>query len=60
MGVSSTVAYARARGVETTTILASDAGVSEGNPELFVHVRPEDGGEWKGGRYIFSTTQPRG
>lgn len=58
--VSPTVAYARTRSTGTTTIVANDAQVSEGNQELFVLVRPEDGGEWKIGRYIFSTTQPRG
>lgn len=39
---------------------ANDAQVSEGNQELFVLVRPVGGGEWRIGRYIFSTTQPRG
>ncbi len=58
--VSPTVAYARTRSMGTTTILANKAQVSEGNQELFVLVRPEEGGEWKIGRYIFSTTQPRG
>jgi len=58
--VSPTVAYARTRSAGTTTILANDAQVSEGNQELFVLVRPEGGGDWKIGRYIFSTTRPRG
>lgn len=58
--VSPTVAYARTRSVGTTTLLASDATVDEGNQELFVLVRPEDHGDWSIGRYIFSTTQPRG
>jgi len=58
--VSPTVAYARTRSMGTTTIVANDAQVSEGNQELFVLVRPQGGGEWKIGRYIFSTTQPRG
>jgi uncharacterized protein (TIGR02246 family) len=57
---SPTVAYARTRSSGTTTILANNAQVSEGNQELFVLVRGESGGEWKIGRYIFSTTQPRG
>lgn len=57
--VSPTVAYARTRSMGTTTIVANGAQVSEGNQELFVLVRP-DGGEWRIGRYIFSTTQPRG
>ncbi|MFN0064287.1 MAG: YybH family protein [Myxococcaceae bacterium] len=56
--VSPTVAYARTRSMGTTTIVANGAKVSEGNQELFVLVRPENGGEWKIGRYIFSTTQP--
>lgn len=58
--VSPTVAYARTRSMGTTTIIANDAQVSEGNQELFVLVRTENGGAWKIGRYIFSTTQPRG
>jgi uncharacterized protein (TIGR02246 family) len=58
--VSPTVAYARTRSMGTTTIVANGAQVSEGNQELFVFVRPEDGGDWRIGRYIFSTTQPRG
>lgn len=58
--VSPTVAYARTRSMGTTTIVANDARVSERNQELFVLVRAEDGGEWQIGRYIFSTTQPRG
>ena len=58
--VSPTVAYARTRSMGTTTIVANDAKISEGNQELFVLVRGEDGGPWRIGRYIFSTTQPRG
>jgi len=58
--VSPTVAYARTRSMGTTTIVANGAQMSEGNQELFVLVRPEAGGEWKIGRYIFSTTQARG
>lgn len=58
--VSPTVAYARTRSRGTATILANDAQMAEGNQELFVLVRAEDGGEWKIGRYIFSTTEPRG
>lgn len=56
--VTPAVAYARTRSAGTTTILANGAEVSEGNQELFVLTRP-DGGAWKIGRYIFSTTQPR-
>lgn len=58
--VSPTVAYARTRSAGTTTILANSAQVSEGNQELFVLVRADDTAEWRIGRYIFSTTQPRG
>jgi len=58
--VSPTVAYARTRSLGTTTIVANEARVSEGNQELFVLVRPGAGSEWKIGRYIFSTTRPRG
>lgn len=39
--VSPTVAYARTRSAGTTTILANDAQVSEGNQELFVLVRAD-------------------
>jgi len=55
---SPTIAYARTRSSGTTTILANDVKVSEGNQELFVLVRNDDGGNWQIGRYIFSTTQP--
>lgn len=58
--VSPTVAWARTRSAGTTTILANDAQVSEGNQELFVLVRADASAEWRIGRYIFSTTQPRG
>lgn len=57
--VSANVAWARTRSTGTTTILASDARVSEGNQELFVLVRDGLGGDWRIGRYIFSTTLPR-
>ena len=57
--VSPTVAYARTRSAGKTTILANDAQVSEGNQELFVLARDDSESEWKIGRYIFSTTQPR-
>lgn len=56
--VSPTVAYARTRSSGTTTILASDLQVSEGNQELFVLVRQPSGDDWRIGRYIFSTTRP--
>lgn len=39
--VSPTVAYARTRSAGTTTILANDAQVSEGNRERFVLVRAD-------------------
>ena len=57
--VSPTVAYARTRSAGKTTIVANDVQVSEGNQELFVLVRQDDNSNWKIGRYIFSTTQPR-
>lgn len=55
---SPTVAYARTRSAGTTTLLDGGARVSEGNQELFVLVRDTDAGQWRIGRYIFSTTQP--
>ncbi len=58
--VSPTVAWARTRSAGTTTILANGAQVSEGNQELFVLVREDGAGDWRIGRYLFSTTQPRG
>jgi uncharacterized protein (TIGR02246 family) len=57
--VSPTVAYARTHSTGTTTFLANDTQVSEGNSELFVLVRDDERGDWRIGRYIFSTTQPR-
>jgi uncharacterized protein (TIGR02246 family) len=56
---SPTVAYARTRSAGTTTILANDAQVSEGNQELFVLVRSDASADWRIGRYLFATTQPR-
>lgn len=58
--VSPTVAYARTRSAGTTTILANQAQVTEGNQELFILVRSSESDVWRIGRYIFSTTQPRG
>ncbi|MFO0554323.1 MAG: DUF4440 domain-containing protein [Polyangiaceae bacterium] len=58
--VSPTVAYARTRSAGTTSILANGARVAEGNQELFVLVRSDAHSKWKIGRYIFSTTMPRG
>ncbi len=58
--VSPTVAYARTRSAGTTTIIADDAKVSEGNQEMFLLMRADESAEWRIGRYIFSTTQPRG
>lgn len=57
--VSPTVAWARTHSAGTTTILAAGAKVTEGNNELFVLVRDEGGGDWRIGRYAFSTNQPR-
>jgi uncharacterized protein (TIGR02246 family) len=58
--VSPMVAYARTRSSGTTTILANQAQVTEGNQELFILVRSRESDAWRIGRYIFSTTQPRG
>lgn len=58
--VSPTVAYARTRSTGTTTLVGTGTRVPESNQELFVLVRPADGGEWAIGRYIFSTTRARG
>ncbi len=58
--VSPTVAYARTRSAGTTTILANEAQVSEGNQEFFLLMRVGEAADWRIGRYIFSTTQPRG
>lgn len=56
--VSPTVAYARTRSGGTTTILANNAQISEGNQELFLLVRDDTNSDWRIGRYIFSTTTP--
>lgn len=55
-----TLAYARTRSSGKTTILANGAEVSEENQELFILVRANGSGDWRIGRYLFSTTQPRG
>jgi uncharacterized protein (TIGR02246 family) len=57
--VSPTVAWARTRSAGTTTIVANGAQVSEGNQELFVLLRADASADWRIGRYIFATTQPR-
>jgi ketosteroid isomerase-like protein len=57
--VSPTVAYARTRSAGTTTILANDVQVSEGNQELFVLTRDDERSDWQISRYIFATTQSR-
>ncbi|MCA9561512.1 MAG: SgcJ/EcaC family oxidoreductase [Myxococcales bacterium] len=57
--VTPTVAYARTRSAGTTTVLANDTQVAEGNQELFVLVRAAKSPEWRIARYIFSTTRPR-
>lgn len=51
-------AYARTRSEGTTLIKANGAKVPEGNQEIFLLQRQEDG-SWKVARYIFSTTNPR-
>ncbi len=58
--VTPTVAWARTRSAGKTTILATGDVVSEGNQELFLLFRADEGAPWKIGRYIFSTTQPPG
>jgi len=50
-------AFARTNSVGTTTINATGDRVAEGNQELFVLQKADDG--WKIARYSFSTTQPR-
>lgn len=57
---SPSVAYARTRSAGTTTILANSAKIAEGNQELFILSRDTTESSWKIGRYIFSTTEPRG
>jgi hypothetical protein len=54
--VSPTAAFDRSRSAGTATILANGARVSEGNQEFLVLVCPEDGGAWRMGRDILSTT----
>ena len=44
----------------TTALVANGAKISEGNQELFVLVREDASADWRIGRYIFSTTRPRG
>jgi uncharacterized protein (TIGR02246 family) len=55
--VSPTFAYARTRSGGTTTILANNAQIPEGNQELFLLVRDDTKSDWRIGRYIFSTTK---
>jgi len=51
-------AFARTRSEGTVTIKENGATVPEGNQELFV-LQKQDDGAWKIARYIFSTTNPR-
>ncbi len=51
-------AFARTNSVGTTTINATGDKIPEGNQELFVLQKTDDG-EWKIARYGFSTTNPR-
>ncbi len=51
-------AFARTNSAGTTTINATGVQVAEGNQELFV-LKKTDDGSWKIARYCFSTTNPR-
>ena len=51
-------AFARTNSAGTTTINATGDKIAEGNQELFVLQKTDDG-EWKIARYGFSTTNPR-
>ncbi len=51
-------AFARTNSAGTTTINATGDQVAEGNQELFV-LKKTDNGNWKIARYCFSTTNPR-
>ena len=51
-------AFARTNSAGTTTINATGDQVAEGNQELFV-LKKTDDGNWKIARYCFSTTNPR-
>jgi len=51
-------AFARTNSSGTTTINATGDQVAEGNQELFV-LKKTDDGDWKIARYSFSTTNPR-
>ena len=51
-------AFARTNSAGTTTINATGDQVAEGNQELFVFQKIDDG-KWKIARYCFSTTNPR-
>ncbi len=50
-------AFARTKSAGTTTINATGDQVAEGNQELFVLKKTNDG-EWKIARYSFSSTNP--
>ena len=56
--VADSWAFARTNSVGTTTIKATGDKVAEGNQELFVFQKTDDG-KWKIARYCFSTTNPR-
>ena len=51
-------AFARTHSAGTTTIKATGDQMAEGNQELFVFQKTDDG-KWKIARYCFSTTNPR-
>ena len=50
-------AFARTNPAGTTTINATGDQIAEGNQELFVMKKTDDG-DWKIARYAFSTTNP--
>ena len=51
------MAYVRTTSEGTTTILAEDLPLVEGNNELFIFTLEDD--SWKIHRFIFATNQPR-
>ncbi len=56
--ISDDFAFARTNSTGTTTINATGDKFPEGNQELFVFQKTDDG-DWKIARYSFSTTNPR-
>ncbi len=56
--ISDDWAFARTNSTGTITINATGDKFAEGNQELFVFQKTDDG-DWKIARYSFSTTNPR-